>query len=277
MSRMIRLLPILAVAPLCASFAPQHPSSMSHAIQQRCSELRAAGPKDIMEDMSKATGSALVALTLCFSSITAPPADAAANIISTSPSITIARGAAKTLTDDEIALQALEKETREVEREAKIDAKKARVEKSREAFFEYEAKMAEETEARIEAAERQAELEVEKDKKLEEELLAKEKQIEKEVELATSKKEKAAKQKEAKALLAKEREVERKEKRAERRERIFLAEEETEQKIVAKKESAARAEEKKYEEIEKEYETVAELAKEDEVELSLLKQLSRKK
>ncbi len=84
-----------------------------------------------------------------------------------------------------------------MEAEAEKDAKKAKIEKSREAFFEYEAKMAEQTEARIEAAEKQAELEAEADKKLVAELEAKEKQVEKEAALATSKKEKAAKQKEA--------------------------------------------------------------------------------
>jgi len=83
-----------------------------------------------------------------------------------------------------------------VEAEAKRDAKKAKIEKSREVFFEYEAKMAEQTEARIEAAEKKAELEAEADKKLVAELDAKEKQAEKEAALATTKKEKAAKEKE---------------------------------------------------------------------------------
>jgi len=84
-----------------------------------------------------------------------------------------------------------------VEAEAKRDAKKAKIEKSREIFFEYEAKMAEQTEARIEAAEKQAELEAEADKQLVAELESKEKQAEKDAALATSKKEKAAKEKEA--------------------------------------------------------------------------------
>ena len=100
--------------------------------------------------------------------------------------------------DDDLVIKSLEKETREVEAEVKRDAKKARVEKSREAFFEYEAKMAEEQEARIEAAEKKAEAEVEADKKLIAELDAKEKEAEKEAKLASSKKERAAKEKEAK-------------------------------------------------------------------------------
>lgn len=272
----MRLLPILAAAPLCVAFAPQHPPSMSRAIQHRCSELRASGSKDIMEDMSKAAGSALVALTLCFSSITAPPADASTNVLSMGPSISIARGS-KELTDDDIALQMLEKETKKDEKEAKKDAKKAALEKKREAFFEYDAKAAEQTEARIEAAERKAELEYEKDKELAEEFKREEQQAEKDLALAKTKEEKAAKQKQAKELLKKERELERKEKRAEKMEKLYLAEEATEKQIVAKKEQLAIEEEKKFEEVEKEYESVAELAKEDEAELSLFKQLTNKK
>lgn len=94
-------------------------------------------------------------------------------------------------------------------------------------------------------------------------------------------------------LLAKQREVERKERKAERAERIFLAEETQEKKILQQKLEAALAvstalcvafllnhlstntcrhatiiqEEERFEKVEKEYERVAEIAKEDELEL----------
>jgi len=234
-----------------------------------------------MERVGKSAGAAFLALTFSFSTINGSP-DAAtfstvppANAMPATSSITIA--SRKQLTEDDIAIQQLEKETREVERLAKIDAQKARVEKSREAFFEYEAKMAEQTEERIEAMEKKAELEFEKDKEEAEKFKAMEEKAEKEALLAKDKKEKAAKQKEAKALLAKEREAERKEKRALKAEKVFLAEEQQEQKILKQKVAAERAEEAKFEAVEKEYETVAELAKEDEEELALVKSMFRKK
>ncbi|KAL3807909.1 hypothetical protein ACHAXA_000348 [Cyclostephanos tholiformis] len=178
----------------------------------------------------------------------------------------------------------LELETREIEKEAKVDEKKARIEKSREAFFEYEARMAEEQESRIEAAEFRAEAEYNYDKEQAELLASLEKKAEGEMKLATTPQERAAKAREARELLRKKKEIERKERRAERAEKIYLAEEKQEQIILRQKEDAALAEEKKFEAVEKEYETVAELAKEEEVELgyvtyclSLLKQLSSQK
>lgn len=68
-------------------------------------------------------------------------------------------------------------------------------------------------------------------------------------------------------LLRKEKEIERRERRAERDERIYLAEERQEQIILKQKEEAKEKEEKKFIAVEKEYESVAELAKEEEVEL----------
>ena len=68
-------------------------------------------------------------------------------------------------------------------------------------------------------------------------------------------------------LLRKEKEIERKERRAERDEQIYLAEERQEQIILQQKEEAARKEEKKFIAVQEEYESVAELAKEEEVEL----------
>lgn len=68
-------------------------------------------------------------------------------------------------------------------------------------------------------------------------------------------------------LLRKEKEIERRERRAERDEQIYLAEERQEQIILKQKEEAKEKEEKKFIAVEKEYENVAELAKEEEVEL----------
>lgn len=273
MSCLMRLLPLLAAAPLCTSFAP---ASISTRRNHPVLEASRNGHNE-MENVGKAAGAAFLALTISFSPFSnseTPSFVSSANAMSFDSSITIARSAK---TDDDAAVQFLEKETREVEKEAKVDAKKARIEKSREAFFEYEAKMAEQQESRIEAAEKKAELELENDLEEVETLKEMEEKAEKDAFMALTKKERVEKQKEAKALLAKEREIERKEKRAARAEKIFLAEEQQEQKILEQKEKAARAEEKKYEAVEKEYESVAELAKEDEVELELVKELSKKK
>lgn len=198
---------LASAAPYCSAFVPASISA-SHVQSRIANEvptLRASSDDNTnaLEEVSKIAGSALVALTLSFSAVstpfsnevTIPNANAYSSGTATSSSITISAGSSDV---DELIVKSLEKETREVEAEAKRDAKKAKIEKSREIFFEYEAKMAEQTEARIEAAEKKAELEAEADKKLVAELDAKEKQIEKEAALATSKKEKAAKEKEAK-------------------------------------------------------------------------------
>ena len=206
----LRLLLAALATTYCSAFIPASTSLSSHGVAHSrvtnsAPTLRAAhdddnvsnNNKSPLEDFGKMAGSALVALTLSFSAatpfsnneFTIPNANAFS-----SSSITIS---AKPSDVDELIVKSLEKETREVEAEAKKDAKKAKIEKSREAFFEYEAKMAEQTEARIEAAEKQAELEAEKDAKLVAELDAKEKEIERKEALATSKKEKAALEKEA--------------------------------------------------------------------------------
>mmetsp|Transcript_10899 Transcript_10899/g.16440 ORF Transcript_10899/g.16440 Transcript_10899/m.16440 type:complete len:294 (-) Transcript_10899:153-1034(-) len=285
------LLLALAAPSCCSAFVPASTSASSHVNSRFANSvptLRASTDDNTsnnvtpLEEVSKIAGSALVALTLSFSAVSAPfsneftipNANAFSTGTATSSSITIS---ARPSDVDDLIVKSLEKETREVEAEAKRDAKKAKIEKSREIFFEYEAKMAEQTEARIEAAEKQAELEAEADKQLVAELEAKEKQAEKDAALATSKKEKAAKEKEARELLKKEKAALRKERKAERLENVYLAEEETEKKIVQKKEELARAEEEKYEAVEKEYEQVAELAKEDELELSLVKKMLPKK
>jgi hypothetical protein len=98
---------------------------------------------------------------------------------------------------DKDILKTLEQETREAEREAKAEERKAKAEKARETFFEYEAKMAAEQEARIEAAEQKALAEAIKDKEEAEKLKNLEQRVEQEAATALTKKEKIAKQKEA--------------------------------------------------------------------------------
>jgi hypothetical protein len=198
------------------------------------------------------------------------------------PSFTISSSSTRphsAITIDKEILQSLEQETRAAENEAKADERKAQVEKSLGGFFKYEAKMAAEQEARIEAAEQKALAEATKDKMEADKLKAMELKVEEEAVFAKTKQEKATKLKEARVscyraslafrvykklieycillnhniilyyiilfvsqkLLAQERELERKEKRAERSERIFMAEEEQQKKILAQKADAARA------------------------------------
>lgn len=276
------LLPLLAgTAPLCSSFAPMHPSV------SRPSVLRAAPGddeistyNDALGRVGKAAGSAFVALTLSFTALNAPVpfSDTLSTVphANAAPLPTLTLAKAFSPDEEKEIIKELEEETKAEEKLVKKDAKKARVEASREKFYEYEARQAEIAEARIEAAEQKAEVEFENDREEAEILKAMEEKAEKEVATASTKAEKAAKQKEAKALLKKEKEVERKEKKAARLEKVFLAEEQQEQKILRQKEDAAIAEEKKFEEVEKKYESEAELAKEEEVELSLMKGLLKK-
>lgn len=284
-----RLLPLLvASVPFSHSFAPSHPSITSRASISHCA-LQVAPDKnthevsnnkntqsnDVMEHVGKVAVSALLAFTLSFSGDVpsfVPSANAAA--LSAGPSITLSRADPS---DDEAAIKFIEEETRAAEKEAKADAKKAKIEATRKAYFDYDAKMAEQQEARIEKAEREALLEAKNDKELAQKLKLREEKAEKEAALATTKEERAAKQKEARELLKKEKLAERKERKAERLEKIFLAEEAQEKKIVKQKEDAEAAEEQRYEAAEEEYKKEAELAKEDELELSLAKSLLRKK
>ena len=174
---------------------------------------------------------------------------------------------------DTTVFKGLEKETIEAEKIAKKDMKKVKVEKSREAFFECEAKMAAVTEARLEAAEQKAIDEAIKDKKELARLDALEKQVEEQAARAETKAEKEARLKEAKALLKKEKEVLRKEKAAERAERVYLAEEIQEQQILKKKIDAERKEKERFDKVEKEFEDAKKTAEEDEAELRLAKKM----
>jgi len=143
------------------------------------------------------------------------------------------------LNDDEIAIDVLTRETRADEKTAAKDARKARIEKSREAFFDYEARMAEETEDRIEAAEMKAEVEIQIDKKRIQALKEMELKAERDAAVAETPKEKAARLRKVKELERLEKAAERKERKAERAEKIFLAEEKQEKLILQQKEEAA--------------------------------------
>ena len=107
-----------------------------------------------------------------------PPVQEVIVVSNKLPSITMASSSSSLLNIDQTILKGLEQETKAAEIEAKLEERKAKVEKSREAYFEYEAKMAAELEARTEAAERKALEEALKDKQEAEALLAKEKQAE---------------------------------------------------------------------------------------------------
>ena len=115
--------------------------------------------------------------------------------------ILISRSESKPLSSvvvDDVMLKSLEEETKAAEKVAKVDQRKAQNERKREAFFEYEAKAAAEKEAQIEAAEQKALAEAKKDKEQAERIKIMEEKIEKEASLALSRKDKIAKQKEAK-------------------------------------------------------------------------------
>ncbi len=141
--------------------------------------------------------------------------------------------------DDEIVIDVLTRETRADEKIAAKDARKARIEKSREAFFDYEARMAEETEDRIEAAEMKAEVEIQIDKKRVQALKEMELKAEEEASVAETPKEKAARLRKVRELARLEKDAERKERKAERAEKVYLAEEKQEKLILQQKEEAA--------------------------------------
>lgn len=278
----MRLLPLLAATPLCTSFAPYNPplsrtASIISPPDKQNHALHATQTNEGMERVGKAVGTAFCALALSFTAIATPSMLPISDMTLSSVHSASAKTISAETQEDAVTLRTLEQETRRIEKEAKADLKKAQIEKSKEAFFEYDAKMAQQTEARLEANEKAAELEFENDKDEVNTLSLMELKAEREVLLATTKEEKAAKQKEVKLLLAKEKAIEQKEKRALKAEKMFLAEEQQEKKILVQKLAAERKEEQEFDRVEKEYESVAELAKEDEVELQLAKDLSKKK
>ena len=142
MKNLFILFAIASVAPLAAGFAPAITTA------RRETSLQAWG-------------------------YTPPPAAPAAVVEQVVPSLTMAAAdssAPSTTATDGTQLKALlaketalQKQVQRDEREAARDAKAAKIERSRKAFFEYEATAAAEEEARIEAAERKAKLQAEKD------------------------------------------------------------------------------------------------------------------
>ncbi|KAL7512865.1 hypothetical protein ACHAXN_009978 [Cyclotella atomus] len=276
MARISQLaLSMVAAAPLCHAFAP----SLHNAAHQTVMRASSNANEDVkprhIEQVVKMAGSSLLALSLAF----APQVNAAVDTALPPTPLSSSILTSSTATDDadNFALEALEKETKALEKETAALKQKARVERGREAFYDYEAKMAAETEARIEAAERKAELEYENDKAELEDLALLELKKERAAKLATSDKEKRQLEKEARTLLKKEKELERRERQAARAEKIYLAEETREKEILKQKIEAAKKEDDKFEQVEKQYEEDAELVKEEEAELSLVKDLMRKK
>jgi hypothetical protein len=277
---MIRIVVIFLVALIATSnsFAPlSYSHSKNTAVWAR---TKVSDEEDVFAKVNKAFTSALLCLTLIASPNMTPTSNlqpSAANAVDLSFFTAVAGKTGQPAKSEDVeVLKELEKETREVEKEALRDLKREKYEESRKRYFDYDAKMAAELEDRIEALERESELEYEKDKATVEELKRKEEKIEEEVKMARTKEEAAKKRNEAKELLAKEKEFERRERRAERLERKFLAEEQQEKKILEKKLAADKEEEQRVNALQKEYEEVAELAKEDELELKLLKDLARK-
>jgi phage-related minor tail protein len=275
MARISQLaLSMLAAAPLCHAFSPSAYNVNHQTVMRASSNANEDIKSRHIEQAVKVAGSSLLALTLAF----APQVNAVVDTTLPSTPLSSSILTSSTTDDaDKAALEALEKETKALEKETAALKKKARVERGREAFYDYEAKMAAETEARIEAAERKAELEYENDKAELEDLALLELKKERAAKLASSDAEKRQLEKEAKVLLKKEKELERKERQAARAEKIYLAEETREKEILKLKTEAAKKEDAKFEQVEKQYEEDMELVKEEEAELSLVKDLMRKK
>ncbi|KAL7523002.1 hypothetical protein ACHAWX_007739 [Stephanocyclus meneghinianus] len=277
------VLSLLAKLPMCHSFAPPA-ATIKVGIANRGLVLRASAGENneitspLLKHVGKAAGSALLAVALTFGPNANAAVDAAYNYnYNYSPLASTTTLASIDDAADQSTIQALEAETKALEREAQKLKKKARVERGIDAYFDYEARQAAEAEARIEAAERKAALEYENDKEEVEALAILELKKEREAKLAATPQERRELEREARALIRKEREIARKEKQAQRAERLYLAEEAQEKEILRQKLEAAKREDAKFQEIEKEYEADAELAKEEEEELSLLKELTRRK
>ncbi|KAL7489596.1 hypothetical protein ACHAW6_015263 [Cyclotella cf. meneghiniana] len=275
------VLSLLAKLPMCHSFAPPA-ATIKVGIATRGLVLRATAGENneitnpLLKHVGKAAGSALLAAALTFGPNANAAVDTAYNY-NYSPLASTTTLASLDDAADQSTILALEAETKALEKEAQKLKKKARVERGIDAYFDYEAKQAAEAEARIEAAERKAALEYENDKEEVEALAILELKKEREARLAATPQEKRELEREARALIRKEKEIARKEKQAQRAERLYLAEEAQEKEILRQKLEAAKREDAKFQEIEKEYEADAELAKEEEEELSLLKELTKKK
>ena len=268
----------LVATPLCQSFAP----STKNAAHRATTTLHASTEnhdRQSIQQLCKVLGASSL---LAFSLVLSPNVNNAVPLTDTTYIIPSAQTTSILTSDnidtsDKSTLEILEKETKALEKETATLKKKARVERGRDAYYDYEAKTAAETEARIEAAERKAELEYENDKAELEDLALLELKKKRAAILASTSAEKRALEKEARLLLRKEKEIARKEKMAARAEKIYLAEEVREKEILKAKRDAALREDAKFDKIEKEYEEDAELVKEEEAELSLIKDLIKKK
>jgi len=143
-------------------------------------------PSHEQRRMGKVIVSAFLTLTLSFSpsfsnaAITYDDPLHAISTPTTTTSSTILLSRGTLLPPDDAVIAELTLQTKEIEREAAKDKKRADVEKSIAAFFNYDARMAEEQEARIEAAEFRAEAEASYDKEQAELLKIEERKAERE-------------------------------------------------------------------------------------------------
>mmetsp|Transcript_24314 Transcript_24314/g.36030 ORF Transcript_24314/g.36030 Transcript_24314/m.36030 type:complete len:296 (+) Transcript_24314:135-1022(+) len=167
-------------------------------------------------------------------------------------------------------------EVKEAEKLARKDAKAAALEKRREGYFEYDLKRATEDEARLEANAEKFAAEAKKDEEAVLKLKAALKRDEELAAQATTKPEKLKILEEERRLVAQEKAIERKEKRAEKLGKVFLAEEAQEKKILEKKVEAERAEEAKFEKVEEEFEKAEAKFEEERAELDDIKRAEAK-
>jgi len=277
MRNSIFLVLLSATTPSCTAFAPAN--SRQNPLTKHAAASNDDVPAQPPKDMMKVAASTLLGLSFGFTVFTGP-AEALTLPKFQFPSIALTTIASKftpkEISEEDLAFQSLEEETRQSEKELQAELKKAKLEQKRKSFFDYDAKMAEEQEARIEAIERQAKTEFEQEKDEVETLSLLELQKERELKLAATKKEKAEKQREVNALLKKEKEIARKERIAQRREKVFLAEQEQEKRILKEKEDAALKEKDLFEKLRMEVDEEKELVGNEEAELNLLKELKKK-
>ena len=203
-SRTLILLVAAAGAHCSSAFSTQltrtssaHPGSTTLRAQARDDEQHRSSGTLSTDGISRAVTCTVAALAIQFAAVPLAPFAEHAFVANASPvssSTLLAEKKTDSLVDD-LAIRELEKDTKKAEKEAREDARRAKMELKRKAFFDYDAKVAEETEARIEQSEKKAELEVEKDLQEESQLKALIEKDERES-ASLTKKEKAALQKE---------------------------------------------------------------------------------
>ena len=208
-SRLLIPLAVVAAGARCSSAfsiqLPHRPSSahseskplraQAHADDEQHRSSGVLRTDGITETLARAITCTVSALAIQFAAVPTEHAFVAnASPVPVSSSTLLASKKTDSLVDD-LAIRELEKDTKKAEKEAREDARRAKIEMKRKAYFDYDAKVAEETEARIEQAEKKAELEVEKDLQDEARLKAFIEKAERES-ASMTKKEKAALQKE---------------------------------------------------------------------------------